>query len=156
MVGEKNRLEPDDGCELCEVMDKDELDAERETNPAGYSFLVTANDGVSAEVYENMLMEHGIAVMKKQCEPFVQGFIQIDYGKVGVNIFVPADKLARARELVERFESESYGYGVPMEEYQKKLRSKRSVAGFVVLLLIFGLPVLSAIVTIIYHLFLKK
>ena len=125
-------------------------------NQAGYSFLLAASDGISAEVYENMLTEHGIPVIKKQCEPFVQGFIQIDYGKVGVNIFVPINKLHQARELVERFESEPYENGISIEEYQRKLGSKRSVAGFILLLFIFGAPVASGIAIIIYHVFLKN
>ena len=126
------------------------------TAPTGYAFLMAANDGISAEVYENMLTTHGISVIKKQNEPFVQGFVQIDYGKVGVNIFVTKDKLFRARELIEIFDSEPYGYDIPMEEHQRRLKSKKSVAGFVLLMFIFGAPIVAAIFVIIYHLFLKQ
>ena len=133
---------------------------ERETSNfivdmAEYGFLLAVNDSISAEVYENMLTAHGISVVKKHHGPYVQSFIQVDYEKIGLNIFVPKSKLAHAHELVQKFDSEPYTYGIPIEEYQIRLKRKPPVLGFVLLLFLFGMPVLLAIVVIIYHLFLK-
>ena len=147
MISERGKSEPD-------------TIAKREAAYAGeaeeIAFLVNANDSIAAEVYENMLIENGIHVVKKQCEPYVQGFVYLDYAKCGVNIYVPKDKLEAARELLDSFESESYSYNIPMEEYQRRLRRKPSVIGFIILSVIFGAPIVSAIAVIIYHLFIKK
>ena len=120
------------------------------------SFLISANDSLTAETYEEMLLENGIQVVKKKYEPNIKGFIYVDYSTEGVNIFVPTVKLLKARELLEAFDSEPYSYDIPMEEYQRRLCGKRSVISFIMLLLVFGAPVVSAIVVIIYHLFFKK
>ena len=113
-----------------------------------YSFLLTAEEVLEAEAYEEMLLDNGISVIKErythQGTPKGQYSTELsEQFSTGMNLFVPKDNMDKARHLLYLFENEPIEYDTSYAAYNHRMKPNRLKYGLAVLFL-FVLPVLLA------------
>ncbi|MDR1439706.1 MAG: hypothetical protein LBJ10_06750 [Clostridiales bacterium] len=122
----------------------------------GYAFVLTASNRLEAEAYEEMLHKGGLAVYKELCAPSGRfAPIMADNSEpLGVNIYVEQRQLAKARELLEKYESEPIEYGMPIGGFRQKSKA-RQMLFWAMVFVVFIMPIAIAVVVIIRNLVKK-
>ncbi|MDR1061191.1 MAG: hypothetical protein LBL83_08305 [Clostridiales bacterium] len=130
-----------------EIPEQGESAARRE-----YAFILAAKDRMEAEAYEEMFAKSGLAVFKEPCEPIgrLSPLLAADSAHSGFNLYVAQPELARARELLDRFENEPIEYVGPQRGYSQKSRANQLLFWFLVFI-IFVLPIAIALVVIVIN-----
>ncbi len=67
----------------------------------GQTFLITASDSIEADILESKLSAAGIPVYKKCREPGAYLNLVLGNSSMGVDLFVPEDRLDEANGLLE-------------------------------------------------------
>jgi hypothetical protein len=117
-----------------------------------YAFILAAKDRIEAEAYEEMFLKNGLAVFKEPCEPSgrFSPLLAADSARSGFNLYVAQPELARARELLDRFENDPIEYGALPRAYSQRSKANQLLFGFLVFL-IFILPIAVALVVIVIN-----
>jgi hypothetical protein len=68
--------------------------------PEGMALLITADDKIAADVLESKLEAYGIQTTRKYRETGAYLTILLGNSAYGIDIFVPADKLDEAKDII--------------------------------------------------------
>lgn len=111
---------------------------------ASAAFLLTANDILTAEAYEEMLRKHRIDVIAERREPASRyAAISETRGAAAaspVNLYVSSDRLEQARGLVEEYDNSPVVYSSPPPVLNQKSRQNQILFAFF-MVLIFVVPI---------------
>ena len=120
------------------------------------AFLMTAKDRLTAGAYEEMLKKNHIATVLESNESTGQYAVIMQIsgqaGSASCNIYVPAEQLERARELVDDFDNQPYEYHAPPPGVRKKSRPNQLLFAFF-MFLIFVVPIGISIYVIAHRIF---
>ncbi len=145
-------------CIECQVELLAELEPVEQTNTIEYavseSHLLSVTDTLAAEIIESLLIANQIPVLKKFRQ--AGGYLSIYMGMAafGVDVYVPSNRLAEAREIVENsrqvsVESDKQIYN----EYQTYKEKRKSRAWIIILFFLPGVFWLAVIVLFFLYLF---
>ena len=114
-----------------------------------YAFLISANEDLEAEAYEEMLAKNGVSVIKKDFVPSGSiATILAANTNVGFNLYVLKENLDHAKDLLYRFENDPIEYDSTYASFNEKPRINY-VKMYVQLLGFFGIPFLIALFSMI-------
>lgn len=123
-------------------------------NNISESHLLSVTDPLAAEIIESLLIANQIPVLKRFRQ--AGGYLSIYMGMAtfGVDVYVPSNRLAEAREIVENsrqvsVESDKQIYN----EYQTYKEKRKSRAWIIILFLLPGVFWLAVIVLFFLYLF---
>jgi hypothetical protein len=104
---------------------------------AGDAYLMSAADSVEAAIIESFLNVDGIPVLKKYRA--AGGFLEIYMGQTvfGIDLYVPADKLEEAGDIVRNSRETGGESRLPRYCRAYGIRRRRKVAMLLVIMLLF-------------------
>ena len=118
---------------------------------ADAAFLLAANDKLTAGAYEEMLKKNKINVLLESREANAPYGVMLESGGMPVaspvNLYVPADQLVRARELVDAFDNQPIVYNKPPPVLNRKSRSSQVLFALIIFL-VFVIPIGASLIVI--------
>jgi len=106
------------------------------------TFLLTANNRITAGAYEEMLKKNSVSVLLENLEPAGRYVAVMEGNNVAgrdanpVNLYVLFGQLERARELVEIFDNQPIVYNTPPPKLNQKSRMSQVIFALVIFLII--------------------
>jgi len=106
------------------------------------TFLLTANNRITAGAYEEMLKKNNVSVLLENLEPAGRYVAVMEGNNVAgrdanpVNLYVLFGQLERARELVEIFDNQPIVYNTPPPKLNQKSRMSQVIFALVIFLII--------------------